>query len=292
MNVSKNKRGEILMTKKAKKTQNTTKSTKKSGSRVKKTKKASSAKAKDSKVSAELEESFQGQDIGSSPQKGCHVWPIISIVLAVILIAVVASFPYMGEEGEDEEQRNEFIFVESVTCDEACEQMEPIAREVSELADLEFRKIGLDEDIPVPGYMVILDKEAKTFLEAIEGEQRFYQEMCEVTGNQDVCMKAEGESSSVDDGVTDMAEFNQCLAEEGMTIYGMEWCPDCKDLVESLGGAQAVEPVYVECTKPENEQKCHEERQGADVPEIQIDGELYNGERSPERLAEVTGCKL
>lgn len=92
-----------------------------------------------------------------------------------------------------------------------------------------------------------------------------------------------------DDG---MEEFNECLAENGMVIYGSEFCPACTELVEDLGGYEAAEPVYVECTEPENEQRCEEEKQTDVVPEVQLDGEVQDWPLDLYELGELTGCSL
>lgn len=84
--------------------------------------------------------------------------------------------------------------------------------------------------------------------------------------------------------------FIECLADSGVVIYGSEWCPACSRLVEEFGGYEIVEPIYVECTI--EEEKCAREMQDIYVPEIQIQGELFDDLRSPESLAEETGCKL
>ncbi len=85
-------------------------------------------------------------------------------------------------------------------------------------------------------------------------------------------------------------EFILCLNEAGVVIYGMAWCPACKQLADSLGGYEIIEPIYVECTD-ENE-RCDEEMKSAYVPEIQIRGEIYEGSRSPSDIAATTGCKI
>lgn len=87
-----------------------------------------------------------------------------------------------------------------------------------------------------------------------------------------------------------MLDFNQCLADNGVVIYGSAWCPACSALVESLGGSDAVEPVYVECT--EEQERCAEEAKAGYVPEIQFDGELYEESRSVTALADLTGCEV
>ena len=83
-------------------------------------------------------------------------------------------------------------------------------------------------------------------------------------------------------------DFIQCLKEKGVVIYGSEWCPHCKNLAESLGGYDVVDPIYVECTV--EKERCSNEMIGRGVPEIQIDGVMYGGSRDPEKIAEETGC--
>ncbi len=85
-------------------------------------------------------------------------------------------------------------------------------------------------------------------------------------------------------------DFIQCLKEKGVIIYGSEWCPFCKDLAESLGGYEVVDPIYVECTV--EKERCSQEMIGRGVPEIQIKGELYQGSRDPEEIAKETSCEL
>lgn len=80
-----------------------------------------------------------------------------------------------------------------------------------------------------------------------------------------------------------------CLAEAGMVIYGSRTCPACAALADSFGGYEKIEEIYVECT--EEQERCGLEMQTNYVPEIQIKGEVYNGPRDPDSLAEVTNCK-
>jgi thiol-disulfide isomerase/thioredoxin len=86
-----------------------------------------------------------------------------------------------------------------------------------------------------------------------------------------------------------LKEFNDCLGEKGLVIYGTEWCPACKGLVQSLGGYDKVEAIYVECL--EEQERCAEETKTDYVPEIQINNEVYEGSRTLEALSQLTGCK-
>ncbi len=98
--------------------------------------------------------------------------------------------------------------------------------------------------------------------------------------NQEIAEESNGIESS----------FLECLANEGVVIYGSKTCPACAQLAEEYGGYENMEPIYVECT--EDYQRCNEEMLVGYVPAIQIDGELYDGWGSPENLAKETGCEL
>jgi thioredoxin-related protein len=87
----------------------------------------------------------------------------------------------------------------------------------------------------------------------------------------------------------DLKKFNECLAEQGLIIYGSEWCAACKSLIQTLGGYEAVQPIYIECM--EQQEKCAIEKQTNYVPEIQFLGKVYEGQRTIEALAQLTGCK-
>lgn len=87
-----------------------------------------------------------------------------------------------------------------------------------------------------------------------------------------------------------LKDFNQCLADNGIVIYGSEWCPACNLLVETLGGYEKVGAVYVECIK--EQERCQRETKTDYIPEIQINGEVYEGLKSLNSLAEMTGCKI
>lgn len=104
------------------------------------------------------------------------------------------------------------------------------------------------------------------------------------------------EDDNDDTSVNSMLEFNQCLADNDVVIYGSSWCPACNALVEFLGGTDAVEPVYVECSI--HQERCDEERIATSIPEIQINSELHDrGDMNTwldviEDLSNITGCEI
>jgi thiol-disulfide isomerase/thioredoxin len=90
--------------------------------------------------------------------------------------------------------------------------------------------------------------------------------------------------------INSMLEFNECLAEKGIVIYGSEWCPACQSLVETLGGYDKVKSVYVECNT--NPQRCANEAKTEYIPEIQFNGEVYKGQKTIQALSSLTNCPM
>jgi len=88
----------------------------------------------------------------------------------------------------------------------------------------------------------------------------------------------------------ELTSLIDCLKEEEVVIYGSYTCPACTKLIELFGGSEVIEPIYVECM--EEGDVCDEEKLSRFVPEIQIDGEVYKGGRSPKDLAEEVGCEF
>ncbi len=81
-----------------------------------------------------------------------------------------------------------------------------------------------------------------------------------------------------------------CLKEEGVVIYGSIYCPACTALAERFGGYEMISPIYVECSQ--EWERCDREIQAGYVPEIQIKGEVYQGPRELESIAEAAGCNI
>ncbi len=87
-----------------------------------------------------------------------------------------------------------------------------------------------------------------------------------------------------------MDSFIQCLAEAGMVVYGTRTCPACLSFVNSFGGYDRVESLYVECH--DEGERCQAEMQTNYVPEIQIKGQLYEGPRDHASLGKTAGCPI
>jgi glutaredoxin len=98
------------------------------------------------------------------------------------------------------------------------------------------------------------------------------------------------QSQYSEEELVELKKFNECLATKGFVIYGSNTCPHCRDLVQLLGGYETAASVYVECS--ENRERCNDEAITGYVPEIQIDGQLYEGQRNLESFSQETGCSL
>lgn len=84
-------------------------------------------------------------------------------------------------------------------------------------------------------------------------------------------------------------DFIQCLVDQGMVVYASKTCPACTSFVQELGGYEKVDSLFVFCS--EESDRCRNEMKSRYVPEIQIKGEVYTGNRKTESLASITGCE-
>ncbi|MBU2634065.1 MAG: hypothetical protein KJ674_02365 [Nanoarchaeota archaeon] len=82
--------------------------------------------------------------------------------------------------------------------------------------------------------------------------------------------------------------FANCLTEEGVVMYGTEWCSHCQNQKKMFGSS--FEYInFVDCDKNKNE--ClDKDIQG--YPTWRIDGKNYPGEQSINDLKTSTGCEL
>ncbi|MGM0482768.1 MAG: glutaredoxin domain-containing protein [Patescibacteria group bacterium] len=107
--------------------------------------------------------------------------------------------------------------------------------------------------------------------------------------------ESEGEDEEVNVDSEDLTasqleELVSCLNNADVVIYGSKTCPYCNQLVKSLGGTDNVEPIYVECS--DETERCRDELIGRGVPEIQIEGEMYQGSRDPEDIGSAVNCEI
>lgn len=85
----------------------------------------------------------------------------------------------------------------------------------------------------------------------------------------------------------------QCLAENGVTMYGAYWCPHCAKQKKTFGKAFRFVD-YVECAIPGNQRAQTQECKDAGISSYPTwefaDGARVTGEMTLVALAERAGC--
>ncbi len=80
-------------------------------------------------------------------------------------------------------------------------------------------------------------------------------------------------------------EFAKYLTEQGVKMYGTEWCSHCKNQKKLFGSSfQYID--YIDCDKNRNECTI---AGVTGYPTWKINGQDYPGEQSIERLAQLSG---
>lgn len=91
------------------------------------------------------------------------------------------------------------------------------------------------------------------------------------------------------DGPHPYDPFAQCLAQKGLVLYGVDWCPTCQDQKKMFGKAFEEIP-YVNCDFDRVE--CQRKKIDK-YPTWYLNGELFEiGVQSFPQLAEATGCEI
>lgn len=89
-----------------------------------------------------------------------------------------------------------------------------------------------------------------------------------------------------------MAQFAQCLKNEGAIFYGAFWCPHCKAQKALFGDAESALP-YVECSMPDGNSQTEicKTMKIESYPTWEFkNGIRTSGVLSLAELAEKTGC--
>ena len=88
---------------------------------------------------------------------------------------------------------------------------------------------------------------------------------------------------------TNLDAFADCLAENGVTLYGAEWCGHCKDQ-KAMFGSAFKNLDYVECTI--EQQKCADAGISGYPSWVFSDSTILAGVQQFATLAAKTGCIL
>lgn len=239
---------------------------------------------KKNKESGNLEKEVSSDNSNKKQDKDLKLWKITSAVLGVLcLILLVIAIRGSVTGG--------VITGQVVSENVAAQNLVDFAKAF----DVDLEIVSVEDNGYFYEVMALMEGNVIPFTITKDGEYLLEGSLVSLderpTQEQETTQTQQQETSSYsEEDLLKLKEFNDCLAENGMVIYGSDWCPFCTELVEKLGGYEAVENVYVECT--ENQELCQEEMIGTGVPEIQINGEMYQGERTIEAIAQATGCEV
>ncbi len=89
-------------------------------------------------------------------------------------------------------------------------------------------------------------------------------------------------------------DLARCLGEKSATFYGAFWCSHCQEQKKMFGNSAELLP-YVECSSPDGKsqlQACIDVGIQSYPTWIFADGSREVGEKTPQFLAEKTGCTL
>lgn len=83
--------------------------------------------------------------------------------------------------------------------------------------------------------------------------------------------------------------FARCLADQGITMYGADWCRHCQNEKKAFGNSFSFVP-YIEC--PDNPKACLAAGITGFPTWIFPDGKKLEGEQGLEKLSRESGCPL
>ena len=79
-------------------------------------------------------------------------------------------------------------------------------------------------------------------------------------------------------------EFSKYMTEQGVVMYGTEWCPHCKNQKKLFGNSFQ----YINYTDCDKNQKACSEAGISGYPTWKINNQTYPGGQSIERLAQLS----
>jgi hypothetical protein len=225
-------------------------------------------KSKDQEISIPSESSKKS----SSRCGNVNLWMISTVVLTILLVGFVSYSSFSGISSKTAEQK----FLEFTQSQGADVEVLGV-KSVGDLYEIKFDFQGQEGEFHV-------SKDGKYI-----GQMMDLEKLTTITGQAvtDTPTQTQQPSAYSTEDQAKLLEFNTCLAEKGVKIYGANWCGYTVRWVEALGGYSTVSPVYIECT--ENDALCREEGVTG-YPTTKINGQAYNGARTVEAIAQATGC--
>jgi len=207
----------------------------------------------------------QGDSI--KPKMKINPWMVVSIVLAIVIIIGLVANVTSGISKATAERK----FIEFAQSQEADVEVIGVEK-VGSLYEVTFEFMGQEGRFHV-------SKDGKYIGQMMEVEPEQTQIIDQAVQQTPSVYTLEDEAK--------LLEFNTCLAQRGVKVYGANWCGWTIRWIETFGGLKAVTPIYVECE--DNRELCSQEGI-IGYPTIKIKGQVYSGARTIEAIAQATGC--
>ncbi len=201
-----------------------------------------------------------------------NYWMIATIVLAILLIIVLISGGITGGTiGVNQAGQKILDFANSVGVNDA---------EIININDM-GNFYGVNISTSDGDGQVFITKDGKYLIQPISDLSSKQTNTNTQTPQQTSYSEAE---------LIELRAFNKCLADNGLVIYGSNTCPHCRNLVTLLGGYDVASSIYVECSQ--ERERCNNEAKTGYIPEIQLNGEIFEDARTLESFAQETGCPV
>lgn len=207
-----------------------------------------------------------------------NIWVVSTIALSLLLVVLIWANLGFGGNKISKQEAGE-ILKEFASLQGANIEIKDI-KETSGLYEVNFIFMGQEGK-----YYVSKDgKYVGSMIEFKEIKESFTEQAIKETQKQQTI-----EAGYSEEDLKKLEEFNKCLSQKGVKIYGANWCGWTQRWVSTLGGSKAVSPIYVECT--ENENLCNSENIRG-YPTTKINGKEYSGPRTIEAIGKEVGCPI
>jgi hypothetical protein len=139
-------------------------------------------------------------------KSGLLAWQIVVIVLGVALIGSIATqgFTTIKKAAAKTGSEDQFIFLNSDACTTACDEMEPVVKEMIAKTGLEYTNAKYSQAVQIPGFILV--KDGTITISGIQDKGTFATQLCTLTSNTDVCNEAK---TATDDAAQQAAQAQQ-----------------------------------------------------------------------------------
>ena len=174
-----------------------------------------------------------------------QMWMITSgILLVLLVISIFTSGFNAGTErttGESSSDK-QLIFLQSDSCTDLCDELEPYVKELTETTRLSYTKAKFAQAVPIPGYVIVDNGEAT--IGGFEDKITFANAACELTEEANFCreyttLSQEAEQEALEEAANACDTMTKSAKPE-VEAWVVSRCPYG---VQMSNGLQAVQSV-------------------------------------------------